>query len=253
MKCSNCQTVNPDTRKFCRECGGKLSHICPQCGYENLTEDKFCGECGHALAVSEADHHFDYSHPQTYTPKFLAEKILDTRSTIEGERKLVTVLFANVANYTTISEKLDPEEVHQVMDGCFKVLMDQIHRYEGTIDKFTGDGIMALFGAPIALEDAPQRAIRSALAIQREMTRFSASMKSEIEMPSLKMRVGINTGPVVKDLPSQERSMLLMRPSSSLRAYSGLRHWVRGRSRARKLLSRHIESLLPALEEPGLM
>jgi class 3 adenylate cyclase/tetratricopeptide (TPR) repeat protein len=197
MKCPNCQTVNPDTRKFCRECGGKLSHICPQCGYENLAEDKFCGECGHALAESEVDHHFDYSQSQTYTPKFLAEKILDTRSTIEGERKLVTVLFADVANYTTISEKLDPEEVHQIMDGCFKVLMDEIHRYEGTIDKFTGDGIMALFGAPIALEDAPQRAIRSALAIQREMTRFSARMKSEIEMPSLKMRVGINTGPVV--------------------------------------------------------
>ena len=92
MKCSNCQTDNPDTGKFCRECGAKLSHICPQCGYENLIEDKFCGECGHALADSEADHQFDYSQPQTYTPKFLAEKILDTRSTIEGERKLVTVL-----------------------------------------------------------------------------------------------------------------------------------------------------------------
>ena len=91
----------------------------------------------------------DYSHPQSYTPKFLAEKILTTRISIEGERKLVTVLFADVANFTTISEKLDPEEIHGIMDGCFKILMDEIHKYEGTINQFTGDGVMALFGAPL--------------------------------------------------------------------------------------------------------
>jgi class 3 adenylate cyclase len=91
----------------------------------------------------------DYSRPQSYTPKFLAEKILTTGSAIEGERKLVTVLFADVANYTSLSEKLDPEEVHQIMDGCFRILMDEIHRYEGTINQFTGDGVMALFGAPV--------------------------------------------------------------------------------------------------------
>jgi class 3 adenylate cyclase len=83
----------------------------------------------------------------------LADKILTTRSSIEGERKLVTVLFADAANYTSIAEKLDPEEVHQIMDGCFKILMDEIHRYEGTINQFTGDGVMALFGAPVAHED----------------------------------------------------------------------------------------------------
>jgi len=196
MKCSNCQTVNPDTRKFCRECGGKLSHICHQCGYENLTEDKFCGECGHALVDSEADHPFDYSQPQTYTPKFLAEKILDTRSTIEGERKLVTVLFADVANYTSISEKLDPEEVHQIMDGCFKVLMDQIHRYEGTIDKFTGDGVMALFGAPLAHEDHAQRACYAALAIQKAMVEYGKQVEKECGV-EFRMRVGIDSGQVI--------------------------------------------------------
>lgn len=92
MRCSNYQTENPDTRKFCRECGAKLSHIYPQCGYENLTEDKFCGECGHALTESEADHPIDYSQPHSYTPKNLADKITTMRGYIEGEHKLVMVV-----------------------------------------------------------------------------------------------------------------------------------------------------------------
>ena len=130
MKCSECQTENPETRNFCRRCGGRLSLVCPQCGCENLPDDFFCGDCGHDLRKPvEAPAPIDYSQPQSYTPKFLADKILTTRSSIEGERKLVTVLFADVANYTSIAEKLDPEEVHQIMDGCFKILMDEIHRY----------------------------------------------------------------------------------------------------------------------------
>ena len=145
MKCPKCQFENPETRKFCRECGVKLSLICPQCSAENLPDDKFCGECGLNFKEPEDVSAIDYSKPQSYTPKFLADKILTTRSSIEGERKLVTVLFADVANYTSISEKLDPEEVHQIMDGCFKILMGEIHKYEGTINQFTGDGIMALF------------------------------------------------------------------------------------------------------------
>ena len=111
----------------------------------------------------------DYSEPQSYTPKLLADKILTTRSSLEGERKLVTVLFADVANYTSMSEKLDPEEVHQIMDGCFQILMDEIHRYEGTINQFTGDGVMALFGAPVAHEDHAQRACYAALSIQKSI------------------------------------------------------------------------------------
>ncbi|MCP4273295.1 MAG: adenylate/guanylate cyclase domain-containing protein [Gammaproteobacteria bacterium] len=107
----------------------------------------------------------DYSEPQSYTPKFIADKILTTRSSIEGDRKLVTVLFADVANYTSISEKLDPEEIHQIMDGCFKILMEEIHKYEGTINQFTGDGVMALFGAPLAYEDHARRACQSALFV----------------------------------------------------------------------------------------
>ncbi|MCK5417197.1 MAG: adenylate/guanylate cyclase domain-containing protein, partial [Desulfobacterales bacterium] len=124
------------------------------------------------LRAPEKSSAIDYSEPQSYTPKFLVDKILTTRSSIEGERKLVTVLFADVANYTSISEKLDPEEVHQIMDGCFKILMDEIHKYEGTINQFAGDGVMALFGAPVAHEDHAQRACYAALSIQKALKKY---------------------------------------------------------------------------------
>jgi class 3 adenylate cyclase/tetratricopeptide (TPR) repeat protein len=138
----------------------------------------------------------DYTQPQSYTPKFLADKILTTRSSIEGERKLVTVLFADVANYTSLAEKLDPEEVHQIMDGCFKILMDEIHRYEGTINQFTGDGVMALFGAPVAHEDHGQRACHAALSIQKAVEGYGEKIKGQ-HGAEFKLRIGLNSGPVI--------------------------------------------------------
>jgi class 3 adenylate cyclase len=108
----------------------------------------------------------------------------------------VTVLFADVASFTTISEKLDPEEVHGIMDGCFKILMDEIHKYEGTINQFTGDGVMALFGAPVAHEDHAQRACYAALAIQRDMMSYGERVKKDHGV-DFKMRIGLNSGPVV--------------------------------------------------------
>ena len=195
-KCPNCQTDNPETRKFCRECGARFLYVCPQCGYENVPGDKFCGECGNDIGEHKSAPTIDYSQPQTYTPKFLADKILDSRSTIEGERKLLTVLFADMVNYTSISEKLDPEEVHQIMDGCFKVLMHEIHRYEGTIDKFTGDGVMALFGAPLAHEDHAQRACYAALAIQKAVDEYGKTILKNNGV-ELAMRVGIDSGLVI--------------------------------------------------------
>ena len=149
MKCPRCHYDNPEGMQFCGKCAAKLENICPKCGFSNPPEFAFCGKCAQALAELEKAPPIDYDQPQSYTPKHLADKILTTRSSIEGERKLVTVFFADVANYTSISEKLDPEEVHQIMDGCFKILMDEIHKYEGTINQFTGDGVMALFGAPV--------------------------------------------------------------------------------------------------------
>jgi class 3 adenylate cyclase/tetratricopeptide (TPR) repeat protein len=135
---------------------------------------------------------------QRYLPKGLTEKILAQRGKIEGERKQVTVLFCDMEGFTAFSEKLGPEEAYSVMDQVYEILIHKVHDYEGTVNEMTGDGIMALLGAPIALEDAPQRAIRSAMAIHREMARFNDRIRQEREgMPPLKMRVGIHTGPVV--------------------------------------------------------
>jgi class 3 adenylate cyclase len=196
MKCPKCQFDNLEGAMFCNECGSKLELACPDCGKMNPFDSKFCNECGHDLRKIKEAPPVDYDQPQSYTPKHLVDKIFTTRSSIEGERKLVTVLFADVANYTSICEKLDPEEVHQIMDGCFKILMDEIHRYEGTINQFMGDGIMALFGAPVAHEDHAQRACHAALAVQRSLEGYSEELEKRFGL-EFKMRVGLNSGPVV--------------------------------------------------------
>ena len=196
MKCPKCHTENREMRKFCAKCGEKLLILCPQCATENLPDEQFCGECGHDLRKPKDTKPVDYDRPHSYTPKHLAEKILSTRSSIEGERKLVTILFADVANSTAMFESLDPESVHDIMDGCFRILMGEIHRYEGTINQFTGDGVMALFGAPIAHEDHAQRACHASLTIQKTLEPYSESLKNRYGI-DFKMRIGLNSGPVV--------------------------------------------------------
>jgi class 3 adenylate cyclase/tetratricopeptide (TPR) repeat protein len=196
MKCPNCQHENPDTQKFCGQCGAKLDKLCPSCGISNPPQYNFCGGCGHSLAEPKEAPPIDFSEPQSYTPRHLADKILTTRSSIEGERKLVTVLFADVTNYTAISEKLDPEEVHQIMDGCFKILINEIHKYEGAINQFTGDGVMALFGAPVAHEDHAHRSCYAALSIQKAMEEYGDKIGKETGI-EFKMRIGLNSGPVI--------------------------------------------------------
>jgi len=196
MKCVKCQFENREDVTFCEKCGVKLELTCPRCQARIPLDREFCGKCGQDLREAKAPAPVDYSKPQTYTPRFLAEKILSTGKSLEGERKLVTVLFADVAGYTSMSEKLDPEEVHQVMEGCFQILMDEIHRYEGTIDKFTGDGVMALFGAPLAHEDHAQRACYAAMAIQKALETYGQKVEKDCKVP-FKMRVGLNSGPVI--------------------------------------------------------
>ena len=196
MKCPKCLFDNPPAAKFCNECGNKLEIVCPECASLNPPGSKFCNECGHDLRKPEETPVIDLNRPQSYTPKHLADKILTTRSAMEGERKLVTVLFADVANYTSLSEKLDPEEVHQIMDGCFKILLDEMHRFEGTINQFTGDGVMALFGAPVAHEDHAQRACHAALDIQDAMKSFGEKIRNDCGV-EFRMRIGINSGPVI--------------------------------------------------------
>ena len=204
MKCPKCQTENEQTRRFCRECGTKFSIICPHCNFENNPEDKFCGGCGQDLNLPSKPTSKGLSFDekidkiQRYLPKGLTEKILSQRDRIEGERKQVTVMFCDMEGFTPLVEGLGPEEAYAIMDRVYEILIHKVHDYEGTVNEMTGDGIMALFGAPVALEDAPQRAIRSAMAIHLEMTKFSDKIKQEgTGMPAIKMRVGIHTGPVV--------------------------------------------------------
>jgi class 3 adenylate cyclase/DNA-binding transcriptional ArsR family regulator len=203
MKCPKCQTENPENLKFCGECGAKLEKICPHCNASNPPQFKFCGECGHDLGLpskpipKELSFEEKLAKIQRYLPKDLTQKILAQRDRIEGERKQVTVMFCDMEGFTSLTEKLGSEEMYSVMDQVYEILIHKVHDYEGTVNELTGDGIMALFGAPIALEDAPQRAIRSALAIHREINKFSDQLKSEKKMPPIKMRIGIHTGPVI--------------------------------------------------------
>ncbi len=169
---------------------------CSKCLHVNPEGSIFCNRCAHPFQVQEQTSLIDFTKPHSYTPKFLVDKILTSRRAMEGERKRVTVLFADVAGFTPLSEKLDPEQVYQIMDGCFKILIDEIHRYEGTINQFTGDGVMALFGAPLALENHAQNACRAALSIQSAIQNYSRELAAKFDF-DFKMRIGLNTGPVI--------------------------------------------------------
>ncbi|MGH7795932.1 MAG: double zinc ribbon domain-containing protein, partial [Candidatus Binatia bacterium] len=133
-RCRSCQTENPAGQRFCGECGDRLSEPCVSCGHVNPPQQKFCGECGAPLQTStpiKADPKF--ASPQQYTPKRLADKILSSRSVLTGERKQVTVLFVDVVDSTALAEKLDPEEIHRILDQAFELMLQEIHEYEGTV------------------------------------------------------------------------------------------------------------------------
>jgi len=196
MQCSACKFENREGAKFCKMCGKKLDLKCPSCGYPRLPENLFCDECGYEFQAAGKQLPVDQASPKIYTPKYLADKILTTRGYIEGERKLVTILAADVSGYTAISEKLDLESVHSIMEGCFKILMAEIHRYEGTINQFLGDGLMAIFGAPVTHEDHAHRTCHAALNINKALETYSEKLLTEYGI-NFKMRIGLNTGQVV--------------------------------------------------------
>jgi class 3 adenylate cyclase/tetratricopeptide (TPR) repeat protein len=211
IACPACGFETPPGSRFCGSCGGRLAAACPSCGTENPPGFRFCGQCGQTLAApgtpapegpavtgvaKDAVFRVQEAKLPAYTPAHLAEKILTSRAALEGERKAVTVLFADVAGFTELAEQLSPEDVHAVMDGCFDELSRTVHRYEGTINQFTGDGIMALFGAPIAHEDHAERAILAALAIQRAMADYGERVRRERGL-AFRMRIGLHSGTVV--------------------------------------------------------
>lgn len=191
--CPACGATNTEDARFCGSCGAALAASCARCGRMSPPDSDFCNGCGAALATPTLLDTF--ASPQGYTPPRLAEKIRAGRSAIEGERKLITVLFADVAGFTAISSTLDPEETHEIMQRAFAIMLEEVHRYEGTVSQFLGDGMLALFGAPIAHEDHAQRAVRAALGIQSALEGYRQELDSR--GIDFRIRIGLNSGLVV--------------------------------------------------------
>src|SRR5262245_19857940 len=197
VKCSRCQAEVPSDAEFCPECGTSLRVLCQQCQTANRFGNRFCKKCGQALvATPAAEDRERFASPQAYTPPHLADKILTSRASLQGERKLVTVLFVDVSGFTALSEKLDPEDVHALMDRAFELMLGEIHRYEGTVNQFLGDGLMALFGAPISHEDHSSRAVHAALGIQRALGVYRDEVSAQRGI-DFRVRMGLNAGAVV--------------------------------------------------------
>ncbi|MEH6579324.1 MAG: adenylate/guanylate cyclase domain-containing protein [Amphritea sp.] len=206
MQCANCGFDNPADAKFCEQCGTRLVLACPHCGQDVSPGAKFCRECGASLtepsAVVDIGRSPQTSPPVQYTPKHLATRIraeqvaLKARRGASGERKTITVLFADMTDSTALINDRDPEEASRLIDPILALMMDAVHHYEGYVAKSLGDGILALFGAPIACEDHAQRALYAALRMQDAMQRHSDRIRLEEGIP-LQVRVGIHTGEVV--------------------------------------------------------
>ncbi len=196
MKCAACNTENREGRKFCSACGVRLALICAACAAPNEIGEGFCGECGAALQPAAKARQPIERVPTTYTPKHLADKILQSRSALEGERKQVTVLFADVKGSMELAEQLDPEEWHRILERFFAILTEGVHRFEGTVNQYTGDGIMALFGAPIAHEDHARRACYAALHLQESLRGYANELRLQRGF-NFSTRIGLNSGEVI--------------------------------------------------------
>jgi class 3 adenylate cyclase/tetratricopeptide (TPR) repeat protein len=190
MICAQCKTENPNGLKFCNECGAPFKRQCASCGFENAPAAKFCGQCGAPLSAE--------SPPSARNSGEASIRVADTGSSanIDGERKTVTALLADIKGSMELMEDLDPEEARTIVDPALKLMIDAVHHYDGYIVQSTGDGVFALFGAPVAHEDHPQRALYAALTMQEQFSRYSNQLRGEGRLP-LQARVGLNTGEVV--------------------------------------------------------
>src|SRR5687767_6799345 len=200
MKCSKCAFENPPGLSFCGQCGNKLALPCASCGFVNPDEFAFCGRCGSQLiggaSASAVQAAPKFASPETYTPKHLAEKILTSKSALEGERKQVTVLFADMKGSMELLADRDPEEARNLFDAVIEQMMEAVHRYEGTVNHILGDGVMALFGAPLAHEDHAVRACYAGLRMQESVKRYAVEVQRTQGIP-IQIRVGLNSGEVV--------------------------------------------------------
>jgi class 3 adenylate cyclase/tetratricopeptide (TPR) repeat protein len=185
MRCGKCGTENPGGMKFCGNCAAPLRNLCPKCGFENPDNFKFCGQCGAALAVPAA------GRPETRP----AAREVGT-GPLEGERKVVTALFADMKGSMELIEDIDPEDARAIVDPAIARMIDAVHYYDGYIVQSTGDGIFALFGAPHAQEDHPQRALYAGLKMQEEMRRYAGQLRAAGQ-PPVEIRIGVNTGEAV--------------------------------------------------------
>src|SRR5438132_9295543 len=229
MHCAGCGSENREGAKFCNDCGAPLSLPGPSCQAENRPGARFCNECGTPLLAQPAASQRQARPgrqregqiarrsrkrpasdsgvrplelaPASYTPRHLAQRILaeqaamEARGASDGERKTITALFADLKGSTALIEGLDPEEARSIIDPALQLMMDAVHRYDGYVAQALGDGIFALFGAPIAHEDHPQRALYAALRMQDDMRRYPDQVRLKHGAP-LAMRVGVNTGEV---------------------------------------------------------
>src|SRR2546428_4207765 len=195
MRCPHCRHENREPARFCGECGASFERgaACPRCAARNPVGQRFCDTCGEGLATG--DGRDPARAPRSYTPGHLVERILAARRALEGERKQVTVLFADVVDSMLLAERVGAEEWHRVLDRFFQIVAEAIHRFEGTVNQFTGDGVMALFGAPIAHEDHARRACHAALHLGDELRRYAGALRTRgLEFS---VRMGLNSGEAV--------------------------------------------------------
>jgi class 3 adenylate cyclase/tetratricopeptide (TPR) repeat protein len=194
MKCPNCQRDNPPAAKFCESCAAPLLRLCANCKSPASPNAKYCSQCGHALSPLDETNRF--SSPRNYTPQHLVNKILTSRAALEGERKQITVLFADIKGSMEVITDRDVEDAQKLLHAVLERMIEAVHRYEGTVNSVMGDGIMALFGAPLAHEDHAVRACYAALRMQESIARYSDEVQRTHGVPIM-TRVGVNSGEIV--------------------------------------------------------